>query len=115
MHGTRRCSHRATADLANDVIGTGPRLQMLADGSTGLAAGSAEGNRTIEAEFARWAKVVGLPEKLRTMRQARGLTGKGATQGQRLSVFLSFSSRTPLLYEDSMPSVSAGQGSRTSA
>ena len=31
--------------LANDVIGTGPRLQMLAD--------SAKANRTIEAEFTR--------------------------------------------------------------
>jgi len=54
--------------LANDVIGTGPRLQMLAD--------SAEDNRTIEAEFARWAKSVGLAEKLRTMRQARAQDGE---------------------------------------
>ena len=54
--------------LANDVIGTGPRLQMLAD--------SAEANRTIEAEFARWAKATGLPEKLRTMRQARAQDGE---------------------------------------
>jgi len=54
--------------LANDVIGTGPRLQMLAD--------SAEANRTIEAEFARWAKAVGLAEKLRTMRQARAQDGE---------------------------------------
>jgi capsid protein len=55
--------------LANDVIGTGPRLQMLAE--------SAETNRTIETEFARWAKAVGLPEKLRTMRQARAQDGEG--------------------------------------
>jgi len=54
--------------LANDVIGTGARLQMLAD--------SAEANRTIEGEFARWAKAVGLPEKLRTMRQARAQDGE---------------------------------------
>ena len=54
--------------LANDVIGTGARLQMLAD--------SAEANRTIEAEFSRWAKAVGLPEKLRTMRQARAQDGE---------------------------------------
>jgi len=54
--------------LANDVIGTGPRLQMLAD--------SVEANRVIEAEFARWAKAVGLPEKLRTMRQARAQDGE---------------------------------------
>jgi hypothetical protein len=52
--------------LANDVIGTGPRLQMLL--GDGQDAGT---NRTIEAEFARWAKATGLPEKLRTMRQAR--------------------------------------------
>ncbi len=54
--------------LANDVIGTGARLQMLAD--------SAEANRTIEAEFSRWAKAVGLPETLRTMRQARAQDGE---------------------------------------
>jgi lambda family phage portal protein len=54
--------------LANDVIGTGPRLQMLTD--------SAETNRVIEAEFARWAKTVGLPEMLRTMRQARAQDGE---------------------------------------
>ena len=34
--------------LANDVIGTGPRLQMLTD--------EAKANRQIEAEFAAWAK-----------------------------------------------------------
>ena len=57
--------------LANDVIGTGARLQMLlGDGQ------DAETNRTIEAEFARWAKAVGLPEKLRTMRQARAQDGE---------------------------------------
>ncbi len=54
--------------LANDVIGTGPRLQMLtADG---------EANRRIEQEFARWAKAVGLAEKLRTMRMARAQDGE---------------------------------------
>jgi len=57
--------------LANDVIGTGPRLQMLlGDGQ------NAKANRTIEAEFSRWAKAVGLPEKLRTMRQARAQDGE---------------------------------------
>ncbi|MCE5327888.1 MAG: phage portal protein [Planctomycetaceae bacterium] len=54
--------------LANDVIGTGPRLQMLLE--------SAQANRTIEAEFAAWAKAVSLPEKLRTMRQARAQDGE---------------------------------------
>jgi len=54
--------------LANDVIGTGPRLQMLTD--------SAEANRLIEREFIAWARAVGLPEKLRTMRQARAQDGE---------------------------------------
>jgi len=57
--------------LANDVIGTGPRLQML------LANGdSAEANQTIEREFAAWAKAVDLPAKLRTMRMARAQDGE---------------------------------------
>ncbi|MCE5280329.1 MAG: phage portal protein [Planctomycetaceae bacterium] len=54
--------------LANDVIGTGPRLQMLLD--------SADSNRTIEQEFAAWARAIGLPEKLRTMRMARAQDGE---------------------------------------
>jgi len=54
--------------LANDVIGTGPRLQMLTE--------DAESNRQIEAEFAAWAKAVDLPGKLRTMRQARAQDGE---------------------------------------
>ncbi len=54
--------------LANDVIGTGPRLQLLtADG---------EANRRVELEFARWSKAIGLAEKLRTMRMARGADGE---------------------------------------
>jgi lambda family phage portal protein len=57
--------------LANDAIGTGPRLQMLlGDGQ------NAGANRTIEAEFGRWARAVGLAEKLRTMRQARAQDGE---------------------------------------
>ena len=54
--------------LANDVVGTGPRLQMLTDG--------AETNQTIEREFAAWAKAIDLPGKLRTMRQARAQDGE---------------------------------------
>ncbi|GIW56316.1 MAG: hypothetical protein KatS3mg082_2720 [Nitrospiraceae bacterium] len=54
--------------LANDCLGTGPRLQMLtSDG---------EANRRIEQEFARWSKAVGLAEKLRTMRMARAQDGE---------------------------------------
>ena len=54
--------------LANDTIGTGPRLQMLTS--------SAEVNRRIEQEFSRWAKAVRLAEKLRTMRMARAQDGE---------------------------------------
>jgi len=54
--------------LANDVVGTGPRLQMLtADG---------EVNQTVEREFIAWARAVDLPGKLRTMRQARAHDGE---------------------------------------
>jgi lambda family phage portal protein len=55
--------------LANDVIGTGPRLQMLTE--------NAETNRFIEQEWMAWSKAVGLPEKLRTMRMARASDGEG--------------------------------------
>jgi lambda family phage portal protein len=54
--------------LANDVIGTGPTLQMLT--------ADADVNRQIEREFARWATAVGLAEKLRTMRVARAQDGE---------------------------------------
>jgi lambda family phage portal protein len=54
--------------LANDVIGTGPRLQMLTE--------NAEGNRTIEREFANWSQAVHLADKLRTMRMARATDGE---------------------------------------
>lgn len=54
--------------LANDVIGTGPRLQLLTT--------NADANRSIEREFARWAKAIGLAEKLRTMRMARAEDGE---------------------------------------
>ena len=54
--------------LANYVIGTGPRLQLLTD--------DAEVNRVIEREFNRWAKAVGLPQKLRTMRMGRATDGE---------------------------------------
>src|SRR5512141_3151415 len=47
--------------LANDVIGTGPRLQMLlGDGEDGAGKGV---NGVIEREFAAWAKEVDLPGK----------------------------------------------------
>jgi|LSQX01.2.fsa_nt_gb lambda family phage portal protein len=54
--------------LANDSIGTGPRLQMLTE--------DAEANRLIEQEFMAWAEAVCLAEKLRTMRMARAQDGE---------------------------------------
>jgi lambda family phage portal protein len=61
--------------LANDVIGTGPRLQLLT--------ADAEANRRIEHAFMLWAKFAGLSEKLRTMRMAR------ATDGEAFAVLTS--------------------------
>jgi capsid protein len=49
--------------LANDVIGTGPRLQMLT--------ADPEANRRIEHAFHQWAKSICLAEKLRTLRMAQ--------------------------------------------
>ncbi len=54
--------------VANDCIGTGPRLQLLTD--------SAEVNRTVEAAFADWCQAVNLAEKLRTMRMAKTTDGE---------------------------------------
>ncbi|MCL4192748.1 MAG: phage portal protein [Thermoguttaceae bacterium] len=54
--------------LANDCVGTGPRLQMLTE--------DAEANRLVEQEFDEWAAAVNLPEKLRTMRIARAESGE---------------------------------------
>jgi lambda family phage portal protein len=54
--------------LANDCIGTGPRLQMLVDDD-----GT---NRIIEQEFMQWADGVNLADKLRTMRAARAESGE---------------------------------------
>lgn len=54
--------------LANDTIGTGPRLQMLTDDE--------DFNDAIEWEFAAWAEAVKLPQKLRTMRIARCQDGE---------------------------------------
>lgn len=54
--------------LANDVMGTGPRLQILStDGNA---------NRLIEQAFQQWAKAIDLPGKLRTMRMARATDGE---------------------------------------
>ncbi len=58
----------AMQTLANYVVGTGPRLQMLTDDPAA--------NRIIEKEFARWARAVGLAHKLRTMRVGQCESGE---------------------------------------
>jgi lambda family phage portal protein len=54
--------------LANYVVGTGPRLQMITD--------DPEANRVIEREFTRWAKAVRLAHKLWTMRVSQCESGE---------------------------------------
>ena len=54
--------------LANDTVGTGPRLQMLT--------GDAAANRRVEELFESWAEAIDLPGKLRTMRLARAESGE---------------------------------------
>jgi len=54
--------------LANDTIGTGPRLQMLTSDESF--------NDEVERSFARWAEAVRLAPKLRTMRMARCQDGE---------------------------------------
>jgi len=54
--------------LANDVVGTGSRLQLLTS--------DAAANNQLEHEFQRWARSIGLAEKLRTMRMARATDGE---------------------------------------
>jgi len=54
--------------IANDCIGTGPRLQLLAD--------DGQINRQIETAFAEWSEAVNLAAKLRTMRMAKSTDGE---------------------------------------
>ena len=54
--------------LANDWIGTGPRLQLLTQGSAL--------NNRIETLFGDWAREVHLASKLHTMRHAKAVDGE---------------------------------------
>ena len=54
--------------LADDTIGTGPRLQMLTDND--------KFNSQIEKDFASWAERIDLAGKLRTIRKARCQDGE---------------------------------------
>lgn len=54
--------------LANDTIGTGPRLQLLTEDEAF--------NDEAESQFAKWADAIGLAWKLRCMRMARCQDGE---------------------------------------
>ena len=54
--------------LANDTIGTGPRLQFLSEDD--------DFNDRVEADFAKWAEEARLDETLRLMRMARCQDGE---------------------------------------
>jgi len=64
-----------TLTLANDVVGTGPRLQMLTD--------NVDANRRLEREFFHWARAVNLAARLRTMEMSR------VTDGESFAIFTS--------------------------
>jgi len=54
--------------IAGDVIGTGPRLQLLTDDDAV--------NERVEAQFSAWMRAANLSEKLRVMRKARCQDGE---------------------------------------
>jgi len=56
------------ATLANDTVGTGPRLQVR----TGIK----EADQAVEWQFQRWAQAIDLAGKLRTMRRAMAVDGE---------------------------------------
>jgi lambda family phage portal protein len=69
--------------LANDLIGTGPRLQLQSDPlleptlEKRLAAlQRARDMRRVERAFGQWARAIGLAEKLRCMRMAKAVDGE---------------------------------------
>jgi lambda family phage portal protein len=55
--------------LANDVVGTGPRLQVLTPGR--------DANERLAASFEEWTAAAGLAETLRTYREDRSVSGEG--------------------------------------
>ena len=61
-------AHGMIDTLANDTIGTGPRLQMLSDND--------KINSQIEKDFSSWAERIDLAGKLRTIRQTRCRDGE---------------------------------------
>ena len=58
--------------VANDTIGTGPRLQILTDDPSL--------NDALASEFEQWTAAVGLAETLRTVRESRAIDGESFLQ-----------------------------------
>ena len=56
---------------ANDVIGTGPRLQL-----SGYGGGSTDSHRQVERAFGEWAGKIDLATKLRVMCQSKSVDGE---------------------------------------
>jgi lambda family phage portal protein len=54
--------------LANDVVGTGPSLQLQIDDK--------EAGNAIEAAFSEWCRTIRLAQKLKTMRRAKAVDGE---------------------------------------
>lgn len=60
--------------LANDVIGRGPRLQVMTGDGDGV--GHDDVDEAVEARFCEWGEAVGLAQKLRTMKIAKTADGE---------------------------------------
>ena len=92
-----------TLTLANDVVGTGPRLQMLT--------ADPNANRFVEQEFFHWAESVGLAEKLRTMRLARVADGESfglLTSNNKIEARVQLDVRLVDVVKDPAASISSG-------
>ncbi len=57
-----------TLTIANDCVGTGPRLQLLTE--------DADFNKKVECDFYCWSKRIKLASKLRTMRMSKSTDGE---------------------------------------
>jgi capsid protein len=90
--------------LANDVVGTGPRLQLLtSDG---------DANSRVERAFMGWARAVSLAEKLRTMRMARATDGEAfaiLTSNPRLTTDIQLDVRLVEADQVTTPNVASTQ------
>lgn len=80
--------------LANDLIGTGPRLQMLTP--------DADLNADIEREFMAWSRATHLARKLRTMRRSL------AQDGEAFALFIT-NPRLPTLVQLDLLLIEADQ------